>query len=354
AKGPLKQVHQRTFGLNGVNPFSSYSTSFSMLSVDQSERLYFGTESGKIVCMDGRSGKKLWVVSVDGHSIDTEVLRVGGTELYVGTAKGYVYRYDISPTQKRPERTWALELDGQPRGKLLHHNGHVFVGSNIGYLYALTEDGALAWKYKYQNVDSEMSIRNFAKPLTTKGHIFFSNSKGDVIGIDSTGSLLWKKSIPQLISLKFKDISDLSWISEDILLVSSFEGKSAIFSSKGELIQVFDREGTSAQPLFSEKDGSWLLPGVKALQKIDRESYLYLWEWPLDKATRWSGFISSEKEYLASTVSGWLYVLDPQEKKIRWKYKVGRSIQPGMVKLGEKIWVLSSGGHILAFERRGQ
>ncbi|MEZ4703795.1 MAG: PQQ-binding-like beta-propeller repeat protein [Bdellovibrionota bacterium] len=354
AKGPLKQVHQRTYLLDHVSPFSSFSTSFSYLTTDSQQRLYFGTRSGKVICVDSNNGKTLWQHRVDGGSVDTEVLVHEDGSFWVGTSKGYLYKFDHSKG-KKPTQLWKTQLIGMPRGKMMESGGKIVVGTNQGFVFLVSENGEIKWKYKHRISGGQMMIRGYAEPSTQNDRLFFANSDGEIVALSmNQGTLLWKRNLEQTGVLRFKDISSLQWLRSDptLMLVTSYEGNAAVYNRDGDLIHLFKEQGMSSAPWIGEQGDRMIFAGKQSIENIDQESYIPLGNLSLPKGIRWSGWTQAGQTWIGTSVDGWLYVVDQPMQEILWKYHLGRSIAPGVQVLDGKIWVLSSGGHLAAFAQR--
>ncbi len=96
----------------------------------------------------------------------------------VYTASGRaVHAVDIRDTENR-ETIWSSYTGGAIESSLAVGNGHIYVGSGDGQLYALNaEDGAVEWSFPTGG-----SIKS--SPLLSNGVIYVGSSDGFVYAIE--------------------------------------------------------------------------------------------------------------------------------------------------------------------------
>lgn len=93
------------------------------------ERLYLGDYRGLILCIDAVHGKIIWSYATAGQVLATPVVTSG--QVYVGSGDGYFYA--LNTRTGRPAWHYAT---GEIRGSACLANGHLYVGSLRGVVYA--------------------------------------------------------------------------------------------------------------------------------------------------------------------------------------------------------------------------
>ena len=81
---------------------------------------------------------------------------------------------------------WTFKTGDAIKSSPVICNGIVYIGSNDGYIYAITSNGKLKWKFNAGN-----SVES--PPLIAQNTIYAGSLEGILFAIDAkTGSLKWK------------------------------------------------------------------------------------------------------------------------------------------------------------------
>jgi outer membrane protein assembly factor BamB len=203
-------------------------------------RLYFSTNSGNMVAINERTGKRAWhhrihrcvaaspaidgdVVfeaflnrppcnALGGHGIDGEVIAfavgfgrirwrtpIGPSEtsplvanglVYVGDWRGDVYALDEHHGKVR----WRFHTGGEVKGGVALAAGKVFVGSYDGHVYALdARTGKLVWRASAQPRLGHTG-RFYSTPAVAYGRVYIGATDGKVYSFGATtGKLRWSR-----------------------------------------------------------------------------------------------------------------------------------------------------------------
>jgi outer membrane protein assembly factor BamB len=112
-------------------------------------RIYIGTEAGQLYCLNQEDGRVIWEAVIGADSDSTPA--VVGNFVYTAAEDGYVrcYRRDSG------EPVWKFKSD--PGGAVsggrggfwaspIVVDGRIYIGSDNGYFYCLTDQGEEVWK----------------------------------------------------------------------------------------------------------------------------------------------------------------------------------------------------------------
>jgi len=95
---------------------------------------------------------------------------------------------------KAPKFLWSFKTGDAIKSSPIISNGNIFVGSNDGYLYALSKTGELKWKF-----NAKTSVE--ASPLYLDGNIYFGSLEGNFYCLNATsGEQKWKYTTDGQIS----------------------------------------------------------------------------------------------------------------------------------------------------------
>lgn len=139
----------------------------------QADRVYVATWHGKIFALDRAAGKQLWVYSLNAVHSQTVVDGVGGSmalaagHLYVGDYRGVVLCIDAL----HGKLTWRFATGAEVLATPVVTSERVYVGSGDGYFYALdTRTGRPAWRYETGEIRGSASLAN--------GHLYVGSLTG--------------------------------------------------------------------------------------------------------------------------------------------------------------------------------
>ena len=135
--------HGVIFALDRLNGTKRWSYSLNVGRIKQSVvdgvggsmafangHLYVGDYRGSVLCLDAQRGALAWRFATGAQVLSTPVIAAG--LVYVGSDDGYFYALDIH--SGRPAWHYAT---GEVRSSAALANGHLYVGSLNGNMYAL-------------------------------------------------------------------------------------------------------------------------------------------------------------------------------------------------------------------------
>ncbi len=166
------------------------------------DMVYFGSYDGRIYCLNGNTGEKIWSVSISSTVIFSSPAVCYGY-VYVGTADNYMYCLNATSG----EIQWRYQTDESIFSSPCVENGYLYIGSNDDYVYCfdadprdgidegvLDETGAnydLLWKTRTGD-----DIRS--APAVAYNRVYVGSYNGDVYCFDAvTGVKLWNVSLSE-------------------------------------------------------------------------------------------------------------------------------------------------------------
>ena len=204
--------NQRTGNLSGTGPhepnllWSASPTGHGIISAAPAisgERLYvpnwpdmtFKGELG-LACLDRADGKLLWINPLGGKGgASSPALEEG--RVYVGSLTGDIFCIDAGTGQT----VWNRSIDKDPQwwgvaSSPLIHDGVVYIMSfSDGTLHALSLDGQELWNRSTGEVSPYLSA------ATREGRLYLPGGDPALYCLNaSTGELLWNKDTPSQIT----------------------------------------------------------------------------------------------------------------------------------------------------------
>ena len=139
------------------------------------DTVYVATWRGSIFALERVNGKKRWSYTLNTRQAQSVVDGVGGSmalangRLYVGDYRGSILSIDAS----RGSLIWRYATGAQILATPLVASGLVYIGSGDGYFYALdTHSGRPAWRYQTGEIRGSASLAN--------GHLYVGSLNGTI------------------------------------------------------------------------------------------------------------------------------------------------------------------------------
>jgi outer membrane protein assembly factor BamB len=137
--------------------------------------------SGRLLALRAGTGHTVW--NVHAGVMESSPLVVGRT-VYVGSWDGRLYAFDASSGRQR----WSFQTGGRVKGGAAYAGGTVFVGSYEGHLYALAApSGNLRW---VANVGAPV----YTTPAVAQQSVIVGTLRGTVYALGAlTGHVDWTR-----------------------------------------------------------------------------------------------------------------------------------------------------------------
>jgi hypothetical protein len=155
--------------------------------------IYVGSKDGKVYKLNGKTGVKMaeFISPVSGDEFNTAPAIGPDGTVYIGSEEGYIFALTSNLTLKWQ---WPQLPRGMPfTSCALTADGKIAVGNENGYLYLLKDNGNSCeslWSYGARGAI-------FSSPaIDVQGNIYFADLTSDsgyLYKLDQSGRLLWEK-----------------------------------------------------------------------------------------------------------------------------------------------------------------
>lgn len=145
------------------------------------DRLYFGTNKGLFLCINARSGEKIWDFKANSPIQSSPAIQ--DQSIIFGDDKGWIYALDASSGLK----LWETALKGNIFSHPVIFDSLIFIGTTAGNLYALQYlNGKIIWQNRFPGAI-------FSSPSVYDNAIYIGNNDHKVIAMEkTTGEILWE------------------------------------------------------------------------------------------------------------------------------------------------------------------
>ncbi len=154
--------------------------------------LYFGTQDGFLVAADPESGEVKWIFDTEGRAIEAAPSLGDDNVLYFGTRGtfddtiGVIYAVDAETGLEK----WSFsDTEGEfLSSAAIGFDGSIYEGNDDGYLYALTNDGHLKWRFDTgSDLGDERSPIYSSPAVGGDGTIYFGCTNGVLYALSPSG-----------------------------------------------------------------------------------------------------------------------------------------------------------------------
>ena len=204
--------------------------------------LVIGSRGGKLVALDTATGRTAWSTALSG-GIDSDArFDKAQGHVYVGSDDGYVYAVD-----KAGKIRWSYKAKGAiERGAELAGD-LVYFSTAADRVFAL-EAGSGKWRWQYERAAPEgFTIHGHSAPRAHDGAIFAGFSDGYLVSLNGqNGEVMWAKSLAAATD-QFVDVDATPAFAGDLVIASSYSGGLyALRARDGDVRWRLNIEGASA------------------------------------------------------------------------------------------------------------
>jgi len=292
-------------------------------------RIFLGTESGNLHCLNAADGKRLWKFPAAAEERVGPILHSAGVEegkVFSASMDGCIYALEA----ETGKLTWKFDskLRTGFSTAVLLAEGKVFAPNRGGTLFALSQsDGGIAWK-------AEFACPLLQSPAYNDGRIYIAGMDCRLYALDAKeGKPLWKTE-PLKGALAFKDYWPV--VHKGMVIVRPFgPWEAAAFDEKtGQPVELtipggITMNGAVAPPcvdgegrLVTAKGGGWCRvdPASKAIEDISTDK---------------GGRGNNDENMIAGAAGGLIFVMHCQE---------GNAQFTGCYEIPTKTWTRIGGG----------
>ncbi len=301
------------------------------------DRVYVGLLKGELVCLDLKSGKKIWGYrSIDDPDPNTFApgfkagARVTADAVYIGDEDG-LFHAVLRATGKKK---WVFQTDAEIAGCAAIIGDHVIIGSHDSFLYCLqAADGSVVWKFQTQN-------RVNCSPAISGKFTF-------VAGCDEHLRVIDVDSGKQKgdIDLETYLIASPA-VMGDMLYVGTYASEVVAVDWKKEKIVWRYKDPKREFPYHASAavTSEYVLVGGrdKQMHCIDRKSGEQVWVFPTRGRVDSSPVVVGDRVFFGSSDRN-LYALRLKDGKQIWKFNAGGEITASPA-VGEGHLVIGSEG----------
>ena len=298
-------------------------------------RVYVGSTTGTVYCIDLASGKKLWEKA--GKSIYKTTPAVRDGHVYLGDQDGDFNCFDTQSGQF----LWKYGTDGPIDSPAVFYRDHVLFGSEDGGEYCLNEAGKLVWK-----TDLEDQVRCLATIAGNRGYFATCGAMLYTLDLDK-GTSLGKTPIesPTGCAAALGAI-EFSWATRK---ASSFP---SIWSRERSPGAIHDPERAMSYRSSAAvtADGVYVGSRNKLLYAFEPGGGRILWQFPTRGMIDSSPVVVGDRLFFGSQ-DGRVYGLDRRSGKEVWRYDAGGKIYASPAVAAGRLVIGSGAGKVYCFGR---
>lgn len=304
------------------------------------DRVFVPCLSGELVCLDRRTGEKLWgyktVEDVDPNSFAPGFKSspaVVDDTVYLGDEDGIFHAVDAQTGEKR----WTFATgDGEFRKEIISSavvtDGKILFGSYDQCLYCLKQKtGELLWKFETQGPVH-------CSPAVVAGRTFISGCDEHLRVIDiETKEQIGDLPLETVLIASPAIVGDMLYVgtySSDVVAVDWKTMKEVWRKRTSETEERIQSSAAVTDELVIV--GGW----DRVVKALNRRTGLPVWNFLTRGKVDSSPAVVGERVFVGSN-DGNLYELNLADGKERWKYNVGKAISAGPA-IGEGVLVVGS------------
>jgi outer membrane protein assembly factor BamB len=306
--------------------------------------LILGSRAGQVVAYDTANGQTLWSTPLSG-AVDGEVrFDPDRKQVYVGSDDGYLYALSSD--------TGAIRWSFKARGSVEHPPE---IGSKALYLSTAADrlialepmTGKSLWQYERDKPEG-FTIHGYASPRLGRDVVYAGFTDGFLVALRAdSGEIVWSRSLAAA-SEQFVDIDATPALRDDLLVAASYSGGLyALRASDGEVAWRTGIEGTSSIELGSDR--IYVAAPREGLIALNMKGEV-LWRQGLAQA----GDLTAPREvgpYLIFTGSrAGLFIVDRASGELLQVFDPGRGMcaAPTIDPVRRELYVLANSGSLYA------
>ena len=279
------------------------------------------TLKGQLHVVNGKTGKRIGYISVDGAVTGTPVWN--GTDLYIPISTGdeLIESIDIQNGSKN----WSAKF-GQCESSPLFYQKNLYVTSLNGMLYCLNRtNGNEIWKYQTAGEDVQEPIRS--SPAADSNLVIFGCDDGIVYAVDATtGHDVWKFKADQSIFAS-------PIVTERRVIVGSLDGTVyCLWALTGKLDWSYNAHSRVYGAASANDSLAFVGTADGNCYALRLQDGTIAWRFQAQSVINCAPLVTTNLLYVGSLDRN-LYALDVQSGKEIWHYEA-----PGRIKVSPVIW----------------
>ncbi len=262
------------------------------------------------------------------------------TGMYQMSVTGFTQGGIIAVDPEGNEK-WEFETEDQYDGGVngaatIAPDGTIYIADGGGYLYALSPEGGLRWKY---NTDRSTAS---SPALMVDGTILIVDYLNTIYAIKPDGSLKWQRQLTVNISY------DMALDIDGTIYIGSEIGILALTAAGDDLWN------------YTVTDGAWSRPAVGSDHTIvfgGRDGYIYAlnpdgtekWKYQTGNVVASTPTIDARGHVYIGSWDGYLYALT-ENGELKWKYDLNIGYGQPTIGADGTLYVGTQDGLIIAFK----
>ena len=303
----------------------------------------FSGELG-LACLNSSDGKRLWINTLGGKGgVSTPALE--GNRIFVGSYTGDIYCLDI----RSGETLWSQRIESDPQwwgvaSSPLVQDGAVYAMSfSDGNLHALTLEGKEIWNL------STGQVSPFLSAAASGDRLYLPGGDPAIYCLDAlSGKVLWKQAVSS-------QITATPTLAEGAVYLVTADAILALDSETGKLLWRAEINGTISSPAVSS--GRIFLGSDDSpdghMNCFDAENGSLLWRAEMDGPVKSSPLVLDGLVYFGTSCDdGRIYALDASNGSVRWSYPANAFIMSSASASDGTLYIGSDDGRLYAFGSR--
>lgn len=320
--------------------------------------LYVADRNGVVKALTASEGKEKWQIDLGSQqglfSKKSSALLSGGLtavsgHVYVGSERAYVYALNATDGSV----VWKAKVAGEALSHPVVSEGVVLIHTGNGMLQALDErTGIVQWTVNLEAPN--LSLRGESAPAIAYGAAIVGDDSGRVTAVAIRGGeLIWKQSISQATRAteidSLNDVDSTAVILDGVVYAQAYNGDIAALELRtGQIL--WKRDIGSTKNFIVEGDYIYLVDQDDRIVSLRRDSGVVVWK-QSDLLNRdLTAPVFSSNTLVVGDKEGYLHWLSKETGRLLVQTKVNKSgFQSGFVVAEGRFFVQARDGSLYAF-----
>ncbi|REJ82191.1 MAG: serine/threonine protein kinase [Acidobacteria bacterium] len=300
------------------------------------DRVFVGTFAGDFVAIGLQTGKELWRFNVGDAAVQSSP-GVYGDKVFFGDEFGVFHALDVATGKE----VWKFETRAEILSSPTFHRDLVIIGSYDQFLYALRRDsGELVWK------------------VETEGYIHATPAiVGDTVTVSGCDGFLWLIGLADGEVRAKIDLGGQSGASPavvgDLAYVGTYENEVLAIDTAAKKVLWRYEHPSRKFPYYASAavtDNAVVIGGRdKILRALDRDDGSTLWEWNSGSRIDSSVVVVGERGFVG-TKNGEVVAVRLSDGEIVWRYDTGSAIVSSPALAKGRLVIGSLDGVVYSFK----
>ncbi|MBA2746038.1 MAG: PQQ-binding-like beta-propeller repeat protein [Flavisolibacter sp.] len=334
---------------NEVKPAWSFQSSANVISTPAAtgKLVVFGNQEGVVQALHQKTGRVAWSFSTAGPIFSSPA--VSGNHIVLGSADGYIYSLSTSG-----KLNWKVQTKAPVLGSPLIQENVVFIGgSDSGFRAIDLSSGKLLWTYK--GIGGPV----VSQPVVYNELLIFGAWDLNLYALNkNTGALLWKWNNGSTVR-NYSPASCIPVINDGVVYIAAPDRYlTAIDIQTGKTLWRTN-ESTVRESIGISADGKYVygktMNDTVVAYVSNREQVKVAWKlhagYGYEHAP--SMLIENNGTVFFGTRNGIVYAIDPNNKKVKWRYKLDNSMVNTVNVLNKKqVLVSTMNGRVMLLKTK--